>query len=634
MNLWDLSWQGGVLIGVILLLRVWGRYRLPGWTFRVLWGVALLRLLIPISLPTPWSVYNRLIPLADQSPLLSAPQQYAGFPPSAASSAAPLRPQVNLPAAVETVPAWGTEIPWLTILYLSGVLALAAVFLLTYLRCIRAFRAALPLDTPGLEQIRAQFPELRTVSIRQCDHIRSPLTYGLLRPVILLPRELDLSQEPEITYILLHEGSHVQNRDTWWKLFLSAALCLHWFNPLVWVMYRCANRDLERCCDEHVIRRCGLETRSAYALTLLKWEEERLCSHPLCSSFGTHRMKERVISIMKLKRRSAAALTLALVLIAGTTVAFATSPAPQEEMKSPVSQDLPSSSPDADPAPDRSAWTETPSVSEQLPDPAAQDTSPRLEDPDSLVQPDTQEPIQIPPEPLPESQGSASQLPAQTDPSLAEKYHIPEGYIEDGTLFTVANDAEYEELTKYLYGLDRDLNFKVYELPDNCRQLEVYRRSTASQDMQSEWLENGDYKRNKYGETYGSDLLESTVGYRPDLIAVIATDTRASGFVDGTLMNGFYGYPYVSNGSPDDVGKYMEWLKTQPPERYLPVYDVDHEQILGTFVMRNDQSEDYTPSQEDLEFEIQAVTEMMESHGYSDQEIQEYIQQLRSSYAR
>ena len=50
--------------------------------------------------------------------------------------------------------------------------------------------------------------------------------------------------------------------------------------------------------------------------------------------------------------------------------------------------------------------------------------------------------------------------------------------------------------------------------------------------------------------------------------------------------------------------------------------------------MRNDQSEDYTPSQEDLEFEIQAVTEMMESHGYSDQEIQEYIQQLRSSYAR
>ena len=118
------------------------------------------------------------------------------------------------------------------------------------------------------------------------------------------------------------------------------------------------------------------------------------------------------------------------------------------------------------------------------------------------------------------------------------------------------------------------------------------------------------------------------------MIAVIATDTRASGFVDGTLMNGFYGYPYVSNGSPDDVGKYMEWLKTQPPERYLPVYDVDHEQILGTFVMRNDQSEDYTPSQEDLEFEIQAVTEMMESHGYSDQEIQEYIQQLRSSYAR
>ena len=211
MNLWDLSWQGGVLIGVILLLRVWGRYRLPGWTFRVLWGVALYVYLFPHLSPHPWSVYNRLIPLADSKPAPLCPSTVRRVSSLSSfqcrSPPAPGKPACRRGGCT----AWGTEIPWLTILYLSGVLALAAVFLLTYLRCIRAFRAALPLDTPGLEQIRAQFPELRTVSIRQCDHIRSPLTYGLLRPVILLPRELDLSQEPEITYILLHEGSHVQN---------------------------------------------------------------------------------------------------------------------------------------------------------------------------------------------------------------------------------------------------------------------------------------------------------------------------------------------------------------------------------------------------------------------------------------
>ena len=65
MNLLELTLQGGVLIGAILLLRLLGRYRLPGWTFRILWGVALARLLIPVALPFPWNVYAGLEHLAD-----------------------------------------------------------------------------------------------------------------------------------------------------------------------------------------------------------------------------------------------------------------------------------------------------------------------------------------------------------------------------------------------------------------------------------------------------------------------------------------------------------------------------------------------------------------------------------------
>ena len=64
MNLLELTLQGGVLIGAILLLRLLGRYRLPGWTFRVLWGIALARLLIPVALPFPWNIYAGLEHLA------------------------------------------------------------------------------------------------------------------------------------------------------------------------------------------------------------------------------------------------------------------------------------------------------------------------------------------------------------------------------------------------------------------------------------------------------------------------------------------------------------------------------------------------------------------------------------------
>ena len=635
MNLLELTLQGGVLIGAILLLRLLGRYRLPGWTFRILWGVALARLLIPVALPFPWNVYAGLERLAGfgqtaqtvpsvQTPAeIPAPSQGGVIPEV---PALPMEPgQIPVP---EAAPA-AVEIPWLTILYLAGAAALALLFLASYWRGVRVFRTALPLTHPAVNQWRRKIPALRGVPIRRCDRIRTPLTYGLVRPVILLPKGLDCGDTQELGYILLHEGAHIRHRDAWWKLLFAAALCVHWFNPLVWCMYVCAGRDLERCCDEAVVRACGLEARSAYALTLLKWEERRSGLLPLCSPFSNKIMKERVISIMKLKKQSAAAIALALVLVTGTTVAFATSPAPETENQSRVSQDIQSPISSGVQVPEGSSQAdETPAASIQTPAPET-DASEQTQTADPETEPKDM-PAQEPTEPqVPEAQAPA----VQTDPTLAEKYHIPQGYIEDGTTFTVANDAEYGELTKYLYALDGDLNFKVYENQDGGRQLEVYRRSTHAQDIQNEWMENGEYKKNKYGETYGSSLLEATVGYRPDLIAVIATDTGASGFVDGTIMNGRYGYPYEIN-SREDARAYMEWLKTQPAERRLPVYDVDHEQVLGTFVMTNDQSEDYVKSQEDIDFEIQAVTDMMKNQGYSDQEIQEYIQQMKADYAR
>lgn len=638
MNLLELTLQGGVLIGAILLLRLLGRYRLPGWTFRVLWGIALARLLIPVALPFPWNIYAGLERLADvgqaaqtapsvQTPAeIPAPSQGGGIPDV---PALPMEPgQIPVP---EAVPA-AVEIPWLTILYLAGAAALALLFLVSYRRGVRVFRTALPLKHPAVNQWRRKIPALRGVPIRRCDRIRSPLTYGLVRPVILLPKGLDYEQE-EVGYILLHEGTHIKHRDAWWKLFLAAALCIHWFNPLVWCMYVWANRDLERCCDESVVRRCGLEVRSEYALTLLKWEERRSGLLPLCSNFGTPILKERVIFIMKLKKQSAAALALAAVLVLGTTAAFATSPAPETENQGRVSQDIQSPISSGVQAPEGGFQVdEKPAAPIQTPAPET-DTPNQIQTADPVTVSETEDP-QAPAEPqVPETQAPAA--PAEQSP--AEKWNLPaNGDIGDGEAFAVANEAEYQTLASYLkehYGLtDRDLHQRSNS--DGTLTLRVSRATASSSEIESEWLENGDYKKNKYGETYGSSLLEYSVGYRPDLIAVIAMDTGASGFVDGTVMNGWYGYPYVNNGFPDDVGKYMDWLKTQPAERHLPVYDVDHETVVGTYIMYNDQSEDYVRTQEEIDQEIQMVTDMMTQNGYAQSEIDAYIQQMKADYAR
>ena len=345
MNLLELTLQGGVLIGAILLLRLLGRYRLPGWTFRILWGIALARLLIPVALPFPWNVYAGLECLLSQEAAQPIPSESGALVQALPVPPASDLPGRDMPSAPQE-PDWSgaaqtapMEIPWPAILWLAGAVLLAVAFVVSYRRSVAVFRTALPLTHPAINRWRQCYPVLRGVPIRRCDRIRSPLTYGLVRPVILLPKGLDYEQE--VGYILLHEGTHIRHRDVWWKLFLAAALCVHWFNPLVWCMYVWANRDLERCCDESVVRRCGLEARSEYALTLLKWEERRGGLLPLCSNLGTPILKERVIFIMKLKKQSAAALALAAVLVLGTTVAFATSPLQEETTpQAPASQDV------------------------------------------------------------------------------------------------------------------------------------------------------------------------------------------------------------------------------------------------------------------------------------------------------
>ncbi|MDE6923719.1 MAG: M56 family metallopeptidase [Acetatifactor sp.] len=112
----------------------------------------------------------------------------------------------------------------------------ASVFLTLYLNCLRRFRTALPVEDPEVEQWLGRNRLLRRVRVCRSDRISSPLTYGLVRPVILLSG-FPGREGQKLKYILQHEMVHIRRFDGIWKLAMTAALCLHWFNPLVWVMY-------------------------------------------------------------------------------------------------------------------------------------------------------------------------------------------------------------------------------------------------------------------------------------------------------------------------------------------------------------------------------------------------------------
>ena len=322
MTLAQMSLTGGVMAATVIVIRTLTRGRLPRQAILPLWYAVLARLLVPFSLPCAWSAYTLLARLR-VSP--AVPDTHVTVPAPAAAVITPAAPAVNaLPTAPEA--PWLSINPWIAV-WVLGAVCCAAFFAAAYIRCRRRFAESLPAEDERVHRWLEAHRLVRRLSLRQSDRVRAPLTYGVLRPVILLPRDFDWDETESAKYVLEHEYVHVRRLDAAVKLLLTAALCLHWFNPLAWCVYVLANRDIELSCDEAVLRRFGPEAKSAYAMALIRMAGSGDGPAPLYSGFGKSAVEERITAIMKMKKTSFAALLVAACLLAGVTTAFATSAA-------------------------------------------------------------------------------------------------------------------------------------------------------------------------------------------------------------------------------------------------------------------------------------------------------------------
>lgn len=317
MKLLQMSLAGGVMILVITVIRALAIERLPKKTFLALWAAALARLLAPVSLPSALSIYSLLARRAPAAAEWTAVPALPDLPVAAETAAAA--------AAQQTASAPAAQPPVWMIVWAVGAAVCAVVFAVAYGRCCREFRASFPVENDVIRRWLQSHPLRRTIAIRQSGRISSPLTFGVLRPVILMPKKTVWTDETALRYVLEHEFVHIQRFDVLSKLLLIAAVCIHWFNPLVWVMYVLANRDLELSCDETVLRRFGGDVRAAYARVLIRMEAARGGFAPLCNHFGKTAIEERITAIMKTKRITIVSLGLAALLVAGTVTVFATS---------------------------------------------------------------------------------------------------------------------------------------------------------------------------------------------------------------------------------------------------------------------------------------------------------------------
>ncbi len=143
----------------------------------------------------------------------------------------------------------------LTLIWAAG----ASIFFLLHILKYICFRLS----------VKPYLKNTNEKDVKLCGRLSSPVAAGFFRPAVLLP-DIDFGAE-ELSMILLHERTHIKRGDLWYKLLLTAANAVHWFNPAVYFMVRRASRDLEYSCDCYVVKGKDAEFRKQYSKTILKY---------------------------------------------------------------------------------------------------------------------------------------------------------------------------------------------------------------------------------------------------------------------------------------------------------------------------------------------------------------------------
>lgn len=317
MTLLEVSFSGAVFIIAVVIIRAIAINRLPKKTFPVLWEMVLLRLVIPFTIPSAFSIYTLI------NNTMSTPTFFEAETNNVASSVSR-----EYFVVIQGIEQPVKNIPFVSVWFVVwciGMVLFAGFFIVSYLRCRIEFRTALPVNNAYVEQWIKERPLKRRISIKQSDRISTPLTYGVLHPVILMPKQTDWKNINQLRYIFSHEYVHIYRFDTIAKLIATYALCIHWFNPLIWVMYILFNRDIELACDERVIRQFGDKSKSAYSLMLISMEAKKSGLSPFCINFSKNAIEERITAIMNTKQTTFITLLSACLIVLVTVTLFATS---------------------------------------------------------------------------------------------------------------------------------------------------------------------------------------------------------------------------------------------------------------------------------------------------------------------
>ena len=304
-RLLNISINAGWLVLAVLMLRVLLK-KAPRWLHVALWGLVGIRLALPFSIESIFS----LIPSAETVPPTIVYEREPAIDSGFSSVDQIVNPIVadrftpDFTTSANPLQAWGAI---LSCVWLIGLFLMVAYMLIGYLRL----------------RFRLRTATKREGRVYESEFVSSPFILGIFRPRIYLPYGLN---ENTVDHVVAHEEAHLKRRDHLIKPLAFLFLAVYWFQPLLWVAYILLCRDIEYACDEKVIKNESDETRREYSMALLSCSIRRFSIAACPLAFGEVGVKARIKNVMNYKKPTFWLILLAVVAIIVASVCFLTNP--------------------------------------------------------------------------------------------------------------------------------------------------------------------------------------------------------------------------------------------------------------------------------------------------------------------
>ena len=302
MNIWETSVIIAVMIGAILVFRKIGKKRISKGTIMALWNLVLLKALVPWRIPVSghsiledgvqkFSLQNRIPKMTGAWEKVSDSTRIAG--------------EMMRGEQIQSADI----LPWI---WAVGAASLLLYFVLIFGREYQALKSSKPMQNNMIERMIHTCGLRRKIRLYRGRAFETPVTYGVLFPKIVLPVECPGMSRVDMRNVVDHELEHIRRFDVGKKYLMIATLCVHWFNPFVWLMYRTYQEDLEMACDERVMRKLGKEKADGYIYTLIKMATEKKRLFGTTAGFGgKHTGKNRILQALNRKKTGMVSFTAA-----------------------------------------------------------------------------------------------------------------------------------------------------------------------------------------------------------------------------------------------------------------------------------------------------------------------------------